>query len=310
MASVRGVFKREMVEKYSRFVDADLLLEWLSRPLPQYFRVNTLKARCPSEVVAKLSEREVRVEKLPWFEFGYRVIEGSVTKSIEHSLGYIYVQDGGSMMPPLALEVEENSTVIDLCAAPGSKATQIAQLMGNTGAIVANDVSYERIKLLVYNVQRMGAYNTVVTMMDGRAIPKKTTTRFDFVLVDAPCSSIGEVRRTWRPALRWSQRAVEGFSRLQKQLLAAGFELLKPGGVLVYSTCTFDPEENEEVVDYLLRSRDDADIEAISIRGARWSPGLVKWPGGEYLSELRKTARVYPFHNDTGGYYIARVRRR
>jgi len=310
LARGAGAFKREMVEKYSSFVDVELLLKWLSKPLPQSFRVNTLKVRDPEEVIARLSDRGVRVEKLPWFEFGYRVVEGAVTKSIEHSLGYIYVQDGGSMMPPLALEVEEDSTVIDLCAAPGSKATQIAQLMDNTGGLVANDVSRERVKLLVYNVQRMGAYNTVVTMMDGRAIPRKTTTRFDFVLVDVPCSSIGEVRRTWGPALKWSQKAVKGFSRLQKQLLAAGFELLKPGGVLVYSTCTFDPEENEEVVDHLLRARDDAELEAVSIRGAKCSPGLVKWPGGEYLSELKRTARVYPFHNDTGGYYIARVRRR
>ncbi len=303
------IFKKEMLEKYSTFIDdMDLFIKYMMEYPPQTVRVNTLKAGL-DVVVKSLESQGLKLERLPWCSYGFKV-EGDtlISKTLEHTLGYIYIQDGASMIPPIVLDLEPGLKVLDLCAAPGSKTTQIAQIMGNSGCIVANDVKISRIKALTSNIQRLGVVNTIVTMVDGRSMPRRTSTRFDRVLVDVPCSGIGEARRNWAPLRQWGQRRVESYMRLQKMLVIAGFDLLKPGGIMVYSTCTLDPEENEFVIQHLIENRRDAVILEFNLN-LKCERGLTEWRGRRLHGDLSKTIRVYPHHNDTQGFYIAKIGR-
>src|SRR4030042_921087 len=162
------------------------------------------------------------------------------------------MQDLPPMPPPLVLGKKlasptsnGNLTVLDACAAPGSKATQLAALMQNRGTIIANDLSYERIRALRFNLEKTGALNTIITNHDLRFLPQDFPANFDAILLDAPCSSEGMIRKNPAILSRWSESEIMSRAGLQKRLLLKAWELLSPGGTLVYSTCTFAPEENE-----------------------------------------------------------------
>ena len=284
-----------------------MLLEAYEKPLPEGFRVNTLKS--PEErVLERLRRRGYEFRKIPWARYGYVLAGGeNLGKTIEHMLGLIYLQGPVSMAPAEVLDPRPGELVLDLCASPGSKATQIAQLLEGRGVVVANDISYERLKALTSNLQRFGVLNCVVTLADGRKYPRFAWELFDKVLVDAPCSSLGIVSRDWGIARSWSTRLVERLSSLQKQLILAGFDCLKPGGVLVYSTCTLTVEENELVVDWLLKMRDSARLVDFSLPGLKRRSGLTEFGDFKLDEELRKTARIMPYDNWAEGFYIAKI---
>ncbi len=232
-----------------------------------------------------------------------------IGNTMEHFMGYIYIQELTSMIPAIILSehLDENKAVLDCSAAPGSKTTQLAALMGNNGTIIANDINYLRIKSLKFNIEKMGVLNTIVTNQDFRFFP--TGQKFDCVLLDSPCTSEGTMRKDWNALSHWSEQKIFGMSRLQKQLILKGFDSLKEGGVMVYSTCTFAPEENEEVVQYLLDNRKEVKIEKISLKGFKLSPGILNWDRKEFSKEIEKTVRIWPHHNNTGGFFVARIRK-
>ncbi len=300
----------ERLRRYETVIPAfGEFLRCIARPLPKTVRINTLKASL-EEVLARLEERGISFEPLGWYEHGIRLhgVErpGNL---LEYFLGFIHPQEEVSMIPPLLMELEPGQLVLDLCAAPGSKATQIAQLLANTGHIVANDVSAERLKLLRDNYERLGVLNMGVTAYDGRRFP--SACEFDAVLVDAPCSCEGVVRKDPSVLRALGPRLYRRMHRLQRALLLRAVELVKPGGIVVYSTCTFAPEENELVVDYVLRRLGEhLEIESIELRGLRYEPGLTEWGGRELEPELALCARFYPHLNDTGGLFVAKLRRK
>ncbi|MCD6542600.1 MAG: tRNA methyltransferase, partial [Thermoplasmata archaeon] len=160
--------------------------------------------------------------------------------------------------------------------------------------------------VLISNLQRCGVLNTQVTRYDGRFFSKYENC-FDSVLVDAPCSNAGMVRKNFKYLKSWREKEIEHLSRLQKALIIAGYRTLKNGGVLVYSTCTLDPMENEEVVDYLLRNT-DAEIEEIGLPLRKREP-FVNFGDKEYTSEVRKCLRIHPQDNDTEGFFVAKIRK-
>jgi len=174
--------------------------------------------------------------------------------SVEHQLGYYYIQGSSSMIPPIALDPSPEDCVLDICAAPGSKTTHIAQLMENRGIVVANEASFVRVRALVINIQKAGASNVTVTRKDGVGY-EKYNQRFDKVLLDAPCSDIGTAGKNPQVIQRWSIDRVRRLSNLQKKLIVSAYNTLRVGGVLVYSTCTTSREENEDVVEYLLKEK-------------------------------------------------------
>jgi len=289
-------------------LDLDLLLEAYRRPLPSSFRVNTLKMD-EYEILEMLKERGVSFKKIPWARYGYLVESNSIDlgKTLEHMLGLIYIQAPISMVPVEVLDPKPGEKILDLCAAPGSKSTQIAQLLNGLGVLVANDISFERVKALASNLQRFGVLNVIITLMDGRKFPKFGHECFDKVLVDAPCSSLGIVSKNWGIARSWSPEIVERLSKVQRQLIVAGFDCLKPDGELVYATCTLTVEENEMVVQHLLERRENAVLKEIELPSLKYRCGIVEWNGTKFDEELRKTIRVMPYDNWAEGFYVARI---
>jgi NOL1/NOP2/sun family putative RNA methylase len=212
------------------------------------------------------------------------------------------------MIPPLLLDPKPDEKVLDLCAAPGSKTTQISQAMNNQGLVIANEPSLARVTSLRANCERLGAINVAITRYDGRRFPGH---QFDRILVDAPCSSEGTARKDLKVLNRCSLKRSLDLQILQLGLLSRAAALLRIGGTLIYSTCTYAPEENEAVVDKVLEhSRDSLFLDQVSIPSLKACPGLTEWNGKEFCHDLMRTARYYPHQNDTGGFFVAKMVKR
>ena len=287
----------------------DALLEHYAKPLPEAFRVNTLKTsveRC----LQLLEEDGVMPRPIPWTRHGfYAEPQGVVSTSLWHLLGLVYIQGPVSMVVSETLEVMPGHRVLDLCAAPGSKSTHIAQMLEGRGLLVANDVSRTRVKALSSNLQRCGVVNVVVTLADGRWFGNRVPDFFDRVLVDAPCSSLGIGMRDWGVLKNYSQKISRRMSRLQRSLIFSGFKALRPGGIMVYATCTLHPLENEWVVAGLLEKSANASLVEVGPLSVEHDHGLEEWEGIFFGSEMRKTVRIYPFQSGAEGFFIAKIRK-
>lgn len=293
----------KFVRRYEKIDDSEEFYAYMAKPLRRSIRINTLKAD-PEEVVERLGERFV-LTPVPWCREGFWVEgEQRVSTTMEHALGLIFVQEAASMIPPVVLEPKPEMLVLDVAASPGAKSTQIAQYMRNRGCLIANDLRRERARILASNLQRCGVLIARVTLRDGRSFSKLGET-FDRVLLDAPCSNAGMVRKNYKYLKVWGRRRAKKYSRLQKELILAAYRALKPGGVLVYSTCTMDPLENEEVVDHLLRST-SAELEEPELP-LRRHPAFLEFEGRSYTSEVRRCLRLHPQDNDTEGFFVAKV---
>ncbi len=299
---------RKFQDRYAPLVDdPEAFLSSLMSQPPKSFRANTLKSSA-SQVKARMESYGFSVTRMHWYPDAFVSDNPAVGGTLEHFLGYIYMQELTSMLPPLALKKELQSPrlVLDACAAPGSKATQLAALMQNRGTIIANDLSYERIRALRFNLEKTGVLNTIITNHDLRFLPQDFPANFDAILLDAPCSSEGMIRKNPAILARWSESDIMSRAGLQKKLLLKAYSLLAPGGSMVYSTCTFAPEENEGVLDFLL-SNSDAKIQAVRIPGLRTSAGIPEWKGRTFSQGVKKSLRVWPHHNDTEGFFLAKV---
>ena len=253
------------------------------------------------------------------------LMPGELGRSMEHLLGYYYIQEIASMLPAMTLNPKPGELVLDLCAAPGSKTTQMAAMMKNKGTIIANDANLDRIKILASNTERCAATNTILTRNDGVNFCRKIAESnkkggvsvrgtlvpliFDKILVDAPCSGEGTIKSTPKTLLMWNVNTIKSLSKLQKKLLESAIEILKVGGEVVYSTCTHAPEENEEVLDYVLEKfGSKISIEKISLP-VKCRPGITKWKDENYNEEVEKTCRVYPHVTNTEGFFVSKIRR-
>lgn len=291
-------------EKYDDFMEYSL------RPLNKAIRINTLKTDV-EYVKSRLSSWDLK--PVPWCKEGFwieakRHDRFDIGNLIEHSLGYIYIQDPASMIPPVVLDPKPGERVLDMCAAPGSKTTQIAQYMKNEGILVANDNVPERLKALEINIRRIGAYNTIVTYMQGSHLRKIVDDGilFDKILLDAPCSGSGTIRKSYRSIQKYSYNFVRSMSSTQKRLISAAFDMLRPGGILVYSTCTIEPEENEEVISYLIDKNADACVQDIEI-GLKRSEPFTSLGDKTYNDDVTKCVRIFPQDNDTEGFFVAKI---
>lgn len=245
-----------------------------------------------------LESKKIESKQIPWCPEGLWIDSCINLDTIEHQLGYYYIQGASSMVPSLILGPQPGDEVLDLCAAPGSKTTHIAQMMQNKGFLAANEGSFVRVRALVINIQRSGATNIVVTCRDGVGY-EKFSERFNKVMLDAPCSDIGTARKNPRVLGMWNMGRVKRLSSLQKKLLLSAYRCLKDGGTLVYSTCTTPLEENEFVVEHLLQREDSASLGDINVPNLRVRKGLTP--------ETRKCIRIMPQDNDSEAYFIAKV---
>jgi len=236
---------------------------------------------------------------------------GELGKTIEHLLGYYYIQELSSMLPILALKPKENEFFLDLCSAPGSKTSQAAALMKNKGTIIANDNNLSRIKVLNANLERCGVTNTIITRKDGvllcRTFNEKIKMKFDKILVDAPCSGEGTLRKSPKTYLMWNLKVIKKLSKIQKKLASSALKVLKVGGEMIYSTCTLAPEENEEVIDFLIKNF-DIKIEKINLP-IKLRKGVINWLDKEYDKTIENACRLYPQDNDTDGFFLCKIKK-
>ena len=269
-------------------------------------RVNTLKIS-KNELKERLERKGWILKEVPWYENAFFVENAeNLAKTKEFFLGYFYIQDASSLVPVLVLDPKPGETVLDACASPGSKTTFIAELMRNEGMIIANDVSPKRIKALSFNLQKIGCSNAIVTMMDARKI-SKLGLKFDKILLDVPCSSSGTFISSYSVLKFWSQHIVKRLSNLQKQILKEAVKVLKENGILVYSTCSLDPEENEENLDYAVKKLNLVP-EKIEIKGLKYREGISEYEKRKF--EYAKYAiRFYPFDNFTEGFFVCKLRK-
>ena len=230
------------------------------------------------------------------YSFYYDKNEYDLGKSIEHFAGGIYIQDASAMLVTHLLNPQENERVIDLCAAPGGKATQASILMKNTGLVIANDYNEKRSEILSENVERLGITNTIVLNNNVDKIANHFGGYFDKVILDAPCSGEGMFRKNDLSYLDWSIYKVHRCSEIQRELIMHAYSLLKKDGIMVYSTCTFEKEENEDIVQYLLDNSNASLINIKEIEGA--IRGI----------DMKEAIRLYPSHFKGEGQFIALIK--
>ena len=282
---------------------------------PCTFRVNTLRGE-PAATLAELHDAGMTAEPIDWCPLGYRLTSGTI-RSLQaigsYESGALYIQAASSMLAAHALEAGPGDAVLDMCAAPGSKTSQIAAAMQNLGVLVANDRSRKRLYKLRDILQRQGATCVEVLCGDGERLGRSHADCFDRVLVDAPCSGEGRFRLDKPSRIsRWSEREIRSLARQQERLLIAALRCVKPSGLVVYATCTFAPEENEGVLDRVLR-RDSIDACIEPLPGAIRPPSardpLQAWESVSFEQDLRGAVRIMP-DDTTRGFFIARIRRR
>jgi len=305
----------ERMEALLGKADAKEFFEISYTQTPNSIRCNTLKMSV-EELKARLENYGWKIRQ-PFKEFPEVMIidsnlkPGELGKTKEHLLGYYYVQEVSSMLPMMALMPEAGDFVLDLCASPGSKTTQAAAMMQNCGTIIANEVSMGRIGILNSNLERCGVMNTIVTRKDGVAfcerILKKSKFRFDKILVDAPCSGEGTLRKSPKTFEMWNPNMIKKIAGVQKQLAIAAIKILKVGGEMIYSTCTLAPEEDEMIVNHLIEHF-DVELEQIKLP-LKFRCGVCGWEGNSMSGELKKCLRLYPQDNDTDGFFVAKIKK-
>jgi 16S rRNA (cytosine1407-C5)-methyltransferase len=275
------------------------------QPLRKSVRVNTLKISV-ADFLTRTAQYGWRLTPVPWCAEGFWIERddeslplGSVA---EHLSGLFYIQEASSMLPVTALfaAAPDAQQVMDMAAAPGSKTTQLAALMHNRGAILANEYSASRVKVLHANISRCGVSNVALTHFDGRVFGAALPEQFDAILLDAPCSGEGVVRKDADALRNWTLASTGAIAATQRDLIDSAFHALRPGGVLIYSTCTLNTIENQQVIAWLLTRYPDA-IEILSLQDLFAGAEAALTPEG-YL-------HVFPHCFDSEGFFVARLRK-
>ncbi|MCI0564504.1 MAG: RsmB/NOP family class I SAM-dependent RNA methyltransferase [Nitrososphaera sp.] len=297
-------YDRWLVSRFLEYVpDAQEFLSKMEKPPTQYIRANTLKIDAEA-LKSRLESKgfSLRHTLLPEV-LAVEKASMSVGATAEYLLGLYYIQDLSSCLAVDALDIKEGQSVLDVAAAPGGKTTFISQRMNNTGSILALEPNERRARSMSFNLARCGVTNACISRMDGRRADSLGI-KFDRVLLDAPCSCEGVIARDVARKTSHKPSDVEYCSGRQESLIETAARIVKPGGLLVYSTCSFAPEENEMVVDSLLQKFDNITLEPYEYG----SSGLVRFHDVEFTGQLKNARRLYPHIHDTTGFFIARVR--
>ena len=268
-------------------------------------RVNNLKIS--TEDFLKISP--FKLTPIPWIENGFYYEEDEKpAKHPYYYAGLYYIQEPSAMTPANVLPINEGDVVLDMCAAPGGKSTELAAKLNNTGLLVTNDISNSRTKALLKNVEINGCNKICVLNEDPKLIADRFSEFFDKILIDAPCSGEGMFRKDNKLIKAWEKTGPEVFSEIQKSVIMSGAKMLKPGGMMLYSTCTFSKLEDEETIMHLLNNRDD--FELVDIK-----PYEGFSHGFEITSEakeknINKTVRIFPHKMRGEGHYVALLRKK
>ena len=293
---LESLYNKEFVENYKKYIE--------SYP-NQYIRIDPNTDH--NNLILRLQKYGIELERAQ-LPFAYKVIKGSdkVGKTLEFTLGMYYVQSLSSMIPPFILNPSENDITLDLCAAPGSKTTQLAELMNRRGTLIANEVNQQRVGSLNFNVDKMNLSNIGVMKQKGELISKTFDNYFDKILVDAPCSALGIVQKKNEVSNWWNLEQAEKIAEVQFKLLVSAVKAAKVGAEIIYSTCTLTIEENEFVLDKILKKY-PVEIEEFDLP-LKHVNGFTKF--GEYENQnLALSKRIIPWENDSEGFFVAKLRK-
>jgi len=279
------------------------ILDGLKEKKEFSFRINKHKADL--EAVDALREEGFSPKSVDWNKYVYTLpIEDrkKITKSSTYTQNKIYIQNLSSIIAANMLDVNENDWVLDLAAAPGGKSLIFSEKARIVSAVEPDKKRFFRMKR---NFKEHGAKNIQTYNKDGRFVYKATGPIFDKVFLDAPCSSEAHIdgEITW-----WNLKRVKRFSKLQKELIISAFECLKPGGEMIYATCTFSPEENEEVIDLLLNKYDEAKVIEVDLPIDNIQSGITKWEDKKYSDEVKKCIRILP-KDAYSGFFFAKIKK-
>lgn len=285
---------REMLgEDYPAF------LESYENPRTYGLRVNTAKISCHEfEQLVPFP-----VQRIPWTDNGYFYeAEHSPSRCPLYQAGLYYLQEPSAMTPAACLPIEPGNLVLDLCAAPGGKATALGSLLNGQGLLVANDISTSRARALLRNVELFGIPNAFVCDEAPEKLAERFSAFFDKIMLDAPCSGEGMFRKEEALARDWTTEKSEELSHIQRRLILNAADMLSPGGMLLYSTCTFAPIEDEGCISYLLENRPE--MKLVDIKEYEgFSPGVPQWGNGE--ESLAKCVRIFPHKMQGEGHFLA-----
>ncbi len=295
-----------MREALPAHLSMDDFIAACQRPLRRSIRVNTLKISV-ADFLALVSPYRWQLTPVPWCAEGFWIERDDedalpLGSTAEHLSGLFYIQEASSMLPVAALFADENQPlrVMDVAAAPGSKTTQIAARMGNQGAILANEFSASRVKVLHANISRCGISNVALTHFDGRVFGAAVPESFDAILLDAPCSGEGVVRKDPDALKNWSVASNLEIAATQRELIDSAFHALRPGGTLIYSTCTLNRDENESVCLWLKEQYPQA---------VEFLPLDALFEGAKAALTPEGFLQVFPQIFDCEGFFVARLRK-
>lgn len=306
---------QDFVDRLKFLIPKDKLndvLESFAARRPTTIRANTLK-RSASELQKILINQGAELERVDWNPLAFVVKKPELrdlTNTGAYKNGELYVQSLSSMVPPLVISPQAGERVLDIAAAPGSKTTQMAAMMENSGEIVANDTSHVRRYRLQANLDMQGVTIAKIGKTDGRSIWQEYPEYFDKTLVDVPCSMegrfLGSDAKTYKD---WSPKKVKILSNLQRWLLRSAISATKLGGIIVYSTCTLSPEENEGVIDWILQ-KEAGNIEMlpIDIANLPLDSAVTHWGEKQYNPDVSKCARILPSAH-MEGFFVAKLRK-
>ena len=297
------LFKERMTKWLKE--EAEPFFESLTSSRHYGLRINTLKW----SITEALNTLPFQLEPVPWAEEGfYYRKEDRPAKHPYYHAGLYYIQEPSAMAPGGLLPVEPGDKVLDLCAAPGGKATQVAARMKGKGVLVANDVNAERLKALVKNLELFGVKNAVVTNETPERLAQIFPSYFDKILIDAPCSGEGMFRKNPEMMKSWDIYDVRQCAAMQENILEQAAKMVKEGGMLLYSTCTFAPEENEWQVARFLKRHPEFELADLS-KCAGVSSGRFEWVEEslppELVAQLKRTARIWPHLHKGEGHFVA-----
>ncbi len=304
----RGAAYVEKLSRYQPLVDDyALFLEASRQPLPRVIWANPIK-RSIDEIEADVLRLCPEARRLTWTDNGWRLPASAQPGSwLLHLVGEIYVQEEVSILAADLVGAKPGERVLDMCAAPGGKTVRIAVAMNDRGRLLANEKKHGRLGGLRWNLNRLGITCATVNHDDGLRLshPSKP---FDRILVDAPCTCEGTSRKAHSRSQSISEGERNTVTQVQVGLLRKALDMVKPGGLVIYSTCTYAPEENEGVLDRISTER--ARIEPIDVPAPlKTASGITQWKSHRYRPDVSSAIRLWPHHNDTGGFFIAKLRR-
>ncbi len=299
-----------MIERYIKFFGLEETINLLNaneHPSILSIRVNTLKIN-PSDLKIRLEKKGFLLKKIDWIPYAFNVVKSPSNLGALHEYlqGYFYIQNKVSMLPPIILNPDSNDLIIDMCAAPGGKSTHLAQIMQNKGKLILIERNKNRIPALEFNLRRMGIYNSILINDDAKEL-KKLNLKGDKILLDAPCTGEGLIRDDPERKNNRTMDDIKKITKIQEDLLSAGLVSLKNNGLLLYSTCSIAPEENEYVINNVLKRKSGFKIEKIHQQFG--IPGYNQILDDELINDLKYSQRFFPHIHDSIGFFICLIKK-